>query len=104
MLRKTLVSFVSVLLFVFVQAGFVTHEISHFQDFIKHSQQDKNTSSEYCAQCLTMAHADGAMPGTTLGFHLPMTVQVRFVSVYLPSASCHHSVYAARAPPISIYA
>lgn len=103
MLRKTLLSFVLVLLFALVQAGIVTHEISHFQDF-KHTQQDKNTTSEHCAQCLTMANADGALPASLFGFCLPAAIQAWFDAAHLLLVSSHHSVYAARAPPVSLHA
>ena len=104
MLRKTLLSVVFVLLFALVQAGIVTHEISHFQDIVSHSQQDKNTTSEHCAQCLTMAHADGAVPVSSFQ-SLPAATQQHWSHDHsLDYFSSHRSVYAARAPPVSIHA
>lgn len=103
MLRKNFLSVVFVLLFALVQAGIVTHEISHFQD-IRHHQQDKQTTTEQCAQCLGMAHADGVLPVTVSGVQLPLAEQHWCVAGITCAPSAHRSVYAARAPPVVIHA
>lgn len=103
MLRKSLLSVVFVLLFALVQAGIVTHEISHFQD-IRHTQQDKNTTSEHCAQCLTMAHADGGLFLDAFNLQLPVQSQNWLLATLSISPTGHQSVYTARAPPLSFQA
>lgn len=41
MLQRFAIRFALIFLFAFTQIGVVTHEISHLNDFTKHSQQDK---------------------------------------------------------------
>ena len=93
-----------VFLFVFAQIGAVTHEISHAEDLVKHSQQDpskqgKNTHNEQCGQCISFAKIAGGL--VTQSFVLPI-LPVNFISsnqLENQSSSQPHAAYAARAPP-----
>ena len=93
-----------VFLFAFAQIGAVTHEISHVEDLIKHSQQDpskqdKNTHSEQCAQCISFAKIASGLAAQS--FVIP-TLEISFVSstqLSTQPSSNSHTAYAARAPP-----
>ena len=98
-----------VFLFAFAQIGAVTHEISHVEDLVKHSQQDpnkqdqskqdKNTHSEQCAQCISFAKIASGL--ATQSFVIP-TLEISYVrSTQLSTqpSSNPHTAYAARAPP-----
>lgn len=93
-----------VFLFVFAQIGAVTHEISHAEDLVKHSQQDpskqgKNTHNEQCGQCISFAKIAGGLP--TQSFVLP-SLQTSFIGSTAQTThvlSQPYTAYAARAPP-----
>lgn len=103
MLRKIALQLVFICLFAMVQAGVVTHEISHFQD-IQHTQQDKKTSTEHCAQCLSISHAAGAIPSSAFAVYVHLPEQSWVAATQQLNFLVHYSVYAARAPPQNIQA
>ncbi len=98
MFKRLSIHIALVFLFAFAQIGAVTHEISHVEDNIKHSQ-DQNTHSEQCEQCISFAKIAGGL--VTQSFALP-TLQASFIaSIPLSTqpSSQRHTAYAARAPP-----
>ena len=104
MFKRLSIHVALVFLFAFAQIGAVTHEISHFEDLVKHnqakhSQQDQNTHSEQCEKCISFAKIAGGL--VTQGFVLP-ALQASFIgSTQLSTqpSSQLHTAYAARAPP-----
>ena len=109
MFKRLSIHVALIFLFAFAQIGAVTHEISHVKDFVKHSQQDpskqdhsnqdKNTHSEQCAQCISFAKIASGL--ATQSFVLP-TLETSFVSstqLSTQPASQPRTAYAARAPP-----
>lgn len=107
MFKRFSIHFALILLFAFAQMGAVTHQISHIEDYNKHSQQDpheqskgkQNTSSEQCEQCLSFAKIAGGLP--TQSFILPV-FPVNFIGNAQPFTQAlpqPHTAYAARAPP-----
>ena len=104
MFKRLSIHIALVFLFAFAQIGAVTHEISHFEDLVKHnqakhSQQDQNTHSEQCEQCISFAKIAGGLVAQS--FVLP-NLQGSFIgSAPLSSKflSQPHTAYAARAPP-----
>ena len=101
MFKKLMFNFALILLFAFAQISAVTHAISHVDDDAKHHQQDKNSHSEQCGQCLSFAKIAGGI--ATKGFVLPSLPASFMVSVNLQTSHSSQllTVYAARAPPIS---
>jgi hypothetical protein len=98
MFKRLSIHIALVFLFAFAQIGAVTHEISHVEDTIKHSQ-DQSTHSEQCEQCISFAKIAGGL--VTQSFVLP-TLQASFIaSIPLSNQplSQRYSAYAARAPP-----
>ena len=97
-------NFALIFLFAFAQMGAVTHEISHVEDFAKHSQQDpnkqhKSTHSEQCKQCISFAKIAGGLP--TQAFVLPIAPASFISSTPLSTQALSQplTAYAARAPP-----
>lgn len=99
MLQCFAIRFALIFLFAFTQIGVVTHEISHLNDFTKHSQQDKKAPAEQCSQCISYAQA--ANGAQSQAFVLP-SVEAGFE---VASSYCFNvqfsplTAYAARAPP-----
>ena len=88
-----------IFLFAFAQIGAVTHEISHFKEVANHNQQDQNTHSEQCEQCISFAKIAGGLVAQS--FVLPV-LQASFIASIPHSTqflSQPHTAYAARAPP-----
>ena len=104
MFMRFAANFALIFLFALAQIGAVTHEISHVEDFAKHSQQDpnkqhKSTHSEQCKQCISFAKIAGGLP--TQAFVLPIA-PASFISsspFTVQALSLPHTAYAARAPP-----
>lgn len=104
MLKRWSIHFALILLFAFAQIGAVTHDISHVEDLVKHSQQDpskqdNNTHSEQCGQCISFAKIAGGL--VTQIFVLPI-LQASFIGtsqLETQTSSQPHTAYAARAPP-----
>jgi len=102
MFQRAAIHFLLVFLFAFTQIGVATHEISHYADSAKHSQQDKNSPTEQCGQCIAYAQVASGLqsqpfllPNSDASFET--TSHVDF-SHY----ASHHAAYSARAPPITI--
>lgn len=91
-------------LFAFTQMGVVTHEISHFADTSKYSQQNQNTQSkhtpaEQCEQCISYAKVASALQLSA--FVIP-AIAADFIAIpshYFSFQSYLSTAYAARAPP-----
>lgn len=79
--------------------GVATHEISHVTHLQKHTQTDKNTTSEQCEQCI--AYAQGANGVLNSDFQIfPQAAQHALSIEYVAHlASVLSSPYSARAPP-----
>lgn len=101
MFKRFLLNFALIFLFAFAQIGAVSHEISHFEDYAKHSQHDKNTHNEQCAQCISFAKIAGGI--ASQGFTLPLISASFFgaIGYQLSHSSYLHTAYAARAPPLT---
>ena len=100
MYKRLTLNFILVLLFAFGQIGAVTHEISHFSHY-KQKQQDKNTHSEQCKQCISYAEVAGGLLGKS--FALP-ALNAHFASsthYNLSSQPALNASYSARAPPLN---
>lgn len=104
MFKRAAIHFLLVFLFAFTQMGVATHEISHYANpaKVKHSQQDKNSPTEQCGQCIAYAQvANGlqsqsfVLPGSNASFAIASTVDHQHYSH-------HHAAYSARAPPLPI--
>jgi hypothetical protein len=104
MFKRLSIHIALVFLFAFAQIGAVTHEVSHVEDNIKHSQQapskqDQSTHSEQCEQCISFSKVAGGL--VTQSFTVP-TLQASFIACTTLStqhSSQRHTAYAARAPP-----
>jgi hypothetical protein len=102
MLKRFTLNFVLIFLFAFAQIGAVTHEISHIDDLLKHSQQDQNTHSEQCEQCLSFAKIAGGLQSQTFVFSLLETEFFPATFHHNNDSTLTHTAYAARAPPYFI--
>jgi len=99
MLQRFFIHISLIFLFAYTQIGVVTHEISHFNEPIKQSTTDKNTTAEQCEKCIAYAQSANAAP--THSFVVPCneahfqlaSIQVVSFTEYLLSS------YRARAPP-----
>lgn len=99
MLKRFGLHIALIFLFAFAQIGVVTHEVSHLEDFTKHNQQDQNTHSEQCDQCISFAKIASGLQSKAFTFHF---APVQFSTVAFTQAgfsSPTHAAYAARAPP-----
>lgn len=99
MLKRFSVHLALIFLFAFTQLGVATHEISHFSEEAKHSQNDKNTPAEQCGQCISYAQVASGLQSTA--FVLP-SVEASFEitsSDYFHGQSTLLTAYTARAPP-----
>ena len=104
MFKRLSIHVALIFLFAFAQMGAVTHEISHFEDLVKHnqtkhSQQDQNTHGEQCEKCISFAKIAGGL--VAQGFVLPI-LQTSFTGssqLKTQTSSQPHTAYAARAPP-----
>ena len=88
-----------IFLFAFAQIGAVTHEISHAEDFAKHSKQDKSTHSEQCEQCINFAKIASGLASQSFVLPVLPTSFIRSTQLLNFALSQRHTAYAARAPP-----
>lgn len=101
MLQRFALQLLLVFLFAFTQIGVATHEISHFSDSAK-QQQDKNTTTEQCAQCIAYAQVASGLQAQP--FILP-TFDAHFSAsthYFFNAITRHAAAYAARAPPFTL--
>lgn len=102
MLRRFAIHFALIFLFAFTQLGVATHEISHLEDFTKHSQQDKKAPAEQCEKCISYSQVVNGLQSQA--FTLP-SFEASFEvtsSYYFNSQTSLQTAYAARAPPQTI--
>lgn len=102
MLQRIVIQFLLIFLFAFTQIGVVTHEISHFSDAAKHSQQDKNTSAEQCGQCISYAQVAIGLQPHAFELHDFITSFELNSSKRFNLQPSLLTAYAARAPPQNI--
>lgn len=99
MLQRLAVHVTLIFLFFFTQIGLATHEISHIVLADKHTQQDKNTTTEQCEQCISYAKVANGLQLSAfdiLEFAPDLSEAVDFyANFYSPITTA----YAARAPP-----
>ena len=88
-----------IFLFAFAQTGVVTHEISHVEDFVEHSQQDQNTHSEQCEQCISFAKIAGGLPSQIYVLPSLLADVIGITATTTQVLSQPYTAYAARAPP-----
>ncbi len=101
MFKRTFMSFLLPLLFLFAQHGAVTHEISHYADQAPLTQQKQQTPhSPICDKCV--AYGEMARALDSPSFHIPVVPTIAIqVDGYQYSQSLHVVVsYQARAPPL----
>ena len=100
MLKRTFMTFLLPLLFLFAQHGAVTHEISHYSEPAPLTQQKQQTPhSPICDKCVSYGEMAGALG--TPSFHISVlpTAAIQ-VDGYAFTQSRHVVVsYQARAPP-----
>ncbi len=99
MLQRLAIHVALIFLFAFTQMGVLTHEISHFTDTSKHSQQDKNTPAEQCEQCISYAKVAS---GLQLSAFVIPAIAAGFTAIpshHFSFQSHPSTAYAARAPP-----
>jgi hypothetical protein len=102
MLKRYAVHFALIVLFAFTQIGLAAHEINHANEPSQHSQQDKKTAAEPCAQCLSYAQVAGAIvPDGLFLAHFDASFSQN-ASQYFNTQSNSLRAYAARAPPQNI--
>lgn len=102
MFRRAVIHFLLVFLFAFTQMGVATHEISHYSDPAKHSQQDKNSPTDQCGKCVSYAQVGSGLQAQS--YTLP-TFEAQFQTASHYSFhvfTLHRTVYAARAPPLTL--
>lgn len=99
MLQRFAIRFALIFLFAFTQIGAVAHEISHLNDFTKHSQQDKKAPAEQCGKCISFSQVVSSLqsqafvlPSAEAGFEAASNYYFNVQSLLL-------TAYAARAPP-----
>lgn len=88
-----------ILLFAFAQIGAVTHEISHFDFAAKHHQQDENSHSEQCEQCISFAKIAGGLVALSFEFPISQANLIGSIAPLTQASSQPNAAYAARAPP-----
>lgn len=99
MFKRLALNFVLIFLFAFAQMGAATHEISHIEDFTKHSQSDKNTHKGHCTQCLSYAEIASGLQSQPFTFHFATAEFSTVTFQHLSYSSLTYTAYAARAPP-----
>ena len=97
-------NFFLIFLFVFAQIGAVTHEISHINDYTKHShqgpsKQDKNTQGEQCKQCISYAEVASGLQAQPIIFSFSAGEFAVSIFSQQTYSLLTHTAYAARAPP-----
>jgi len=99
MLQRIVIHLALILLFAFTQIGVATHEINHVVDATKHSQQDKNTTTEQCEQCISYAKVANGLQLS--GFDIPEMGSALSATIghYADFQSYLATAYTARAPP-----
>lgn len=99
MLHRLFIQLALIFVFATTQIGVTTHEIGHVATPEKHSQQDQNTPTEPCGQCVGYTQVASGLQSQF--FVLPTVVaHFQAVSPYFFSAlTTHQALYAARAPP-----
>ena len=101
MFKRVSIHFALILMFAFAQMGAFTHDISHVEDFAKHSKQDQSTHSEQCEQCISFAKIASGLASQS--FTLPIMPASFIASTQLSTQtfSSPYAAYAARAPPVN---
>lgn len=101
MLKRTFMTFLLPLLFLFAQHGAVTHEISHYSEQAPLTQQKQQTPhSPICDKCVAYGEMASALDAPS--FHIPVipTIAIQ-IDDYQYTRSRHFVVsYQARAPPL----
>lgn len=104
MFKRFSANFALIFLFAFAQVGAVTHEISHINDYTKHSQQDpskqeKSTHSSQCAQCISYAEVASGLQAQPIIFNFAASEFIATAFNYKSYLSLTYTAHAARAPP-----
>jgi hypothetical protein len=104
MLKRFGLHIALIFLFAFAQIGVVTHEISHLEDFGKHSQQnhskqDQSTHSEQCDQCISFAKIASGLASQSFTLPILPASFIGSTQASTQALSQPHTAYAARAPP-----
>lgn len=99
MFKRLFIHVALVFLFAFAQISAITHEISHFEDVVKHSQQDQNTHSEPCEQCISFAKIAGGLPSQIYVLPSLLADVIGITATTTQALSQPYTAYAARAPP-----
>ncbi len=104
MFKRLSIHIALVFLFVFAQIGAVTHEISHVEDLVKHSQQgqskqDNNAHNEKCGQCLSFAKVGTGLATQSFALLVLSFGFIGSAQLSTQATSQTHTAYAARAPP-----
>ena len=99
MFKRFASHFALILLFAFAQMGAITHAISHTEDLVKHSQQDQNTHSEQCGQCIGFAKIASGLASQSFALPILPTGFIGSTQLTTQALSQPHTAYAARAPP-----
>ncbi len=101
MLKRTFMTFLLPLLFLFAQHGAVTHEISHYSEQAPLTQQKQQTPhSPICDKCVAYGEMASALDAPS--FHIPVIPIIAIqIDDYQYTRSLHVVVsYQARAPPL----
>jgi hypothetical protein len=99
MLKRFSTVLALIFLFAFAQIGAITHQISHYSDYVEHSQQDKNTNHNQCAHCVSYAEVAGGMPAHAFTFIVDNARFIVNTDYHQHFQSPSNSHYSARAPP-----
>jgi len=99
MLQRYAIHLALIFLFAFTQVGVATHEISHLTDISHHSQQDKKTPAEQCAQCISYAEVASGLELSAFIIPVISTSLIATSSHFFSFQPYLNTVYAARAPP-----
>ena len=101
MLKRTFMTFLLPLLFLFAQHGAVTHEISHYSEQAPLTQQKQQTPhSPICDKCVAYGEMAGALDAPSFNIPVIPTISIQ-IDDYQYSHSRHVVVsYQARAPPL----
>lgn len=99
MLHRFFVHLSLVILFAMTQMGVATHEISHYADLVKQSQQDQNTPNHQCEQCLSHAGVANGLKPHIFVFNVEHSVSIISIKLANHFSSTSFHSYSARAPP-----
>lgn len=101
MLKRTFMTFLLPLLFLFAQHGAVTHEISHYSEQAPLTQQKQQTPhSPICDKCVAYGEMASALDAPSFHISVIPTIEIQ-IDDYQYTRS-HRVVvsYQARAPPL----